>query len=70
VKEVKFELDWFEAGAKKYAAGNTYPVTDETSLCVATGSAVYVETAEAPAAAPPPTKAAVASKKTAEAAGE
>jgi len=41
-QSIKFNQDFFESGAVKYAAGSRYPVTEETSRQIAMGIAEEV----------------------------
>ena len=47
---IKFNTNFYDSGALKYADGESYPATDETLRCVASGIAEEVaDEADAPA---------------------
>lgn len=50
MKMAKFLVSHFDAGAEKFTAGQAYPLSDETRLCVARGAAEEVDIADEPAA--------------------
>lgn len=50
MKKAQFLVSHFDAGEVKFKAGECYPLTDETRLCIVRGAAVEVDVAdEAPA---------------------
>ena len=56
MKMAKFLVSHFDASAEKFRAGEAYPLTDETRLCIARGAAEEVDVARnAPARLPIPT---------------
>lgn len=43
MKMAKFLVSHFDASAEKFRAGEAYPLTDETRLCIARGAAEEVD---------------------------
>lgn len=43
MKMAKFLVSHFDAGVEKFTAGEAYPLDDETSLCIARGTAEEVD---------------------------
>lgn len=50
MKKAKFLVSHFDAGAVKFQAGESYPLDEETRLCIVRGAA---EEVEAPNVEPP-----------------
>lgn len=50
MKQAKFLVSHFDAGVEKFQAGETYPLDDETRLCIARGAAEEVDVDEKPEA--------------------
>jgi hypothetical protein len=50
MKMAKFLVSHFDASAEKFRAGEAYPLTDETRLCIARGAAEEVDVPDEPAA--------------------
>lgn len=50
MKKAKFLVSHFDAGVEKFKKGASYPLDDETRLCIARGAAEEVEVADEPVA--------------------